>query len=203
MAQPLARFLSRKEWVWFALIVPALWPVLRYLRGDPRVLADPVEYFLNYTGFVAICCLCAVLSLTPLRVIFQSAWTRALNRHRRLIGDATWVWATVHLAFYLLYTGSWSVILDNLGKAFILAGLAGWLILTVLAITSWRRIVRALGGKRWKRLHRFVYLAAILLLFHYAAQEKAGARIVYWFAVPLVGLEILRWALPRRRRKKS
>lgn len=203
MKGKLATFLARKEWVWIALILPAVWPILRYVRQDPRVLADPVEYFLNYTGFVAISCLCAVLGLTPLRVIFQSEWARALNRHRRLIGDATWVWGTIHLSFYLLYAGSWSVLRDNLGKPFILAGIGGWFILFVLAITSWRRLVRALGGRRWKRIHRFVYLAAALLLFHYAVQEKAGAQVAYWFIGPLIVLEVLRVALPRWRARKA
>lgn len=186
---------ARSWWVWLAVFAPLVWPTVRLVRADPRVLADPAEYLLNYSGLVALILLLAVLSLTPLRLIFDARWARDLNRHRRLIGVASWAWGTAHFVFYVLYAGGWSGVWDNFDKVFILAGALGWLILLVLAITSWRAMVRWLGGKRWKALHRWVYLAVALLLYHYAAQEKAGAQLVYWLAAPwalLQGLRIFR-----------
>jgi len=187
-----SRFLAHKWWVWFVVSAPFAWPVVRYLRGDPRVLADPVEYCLNYTGLTAVLCLCAILSLTPLRIVFGGEWTRSLNRHRRLIGNASWAWATLHLFCYTVYAGSWTEMETNLMRPFIMAGVAAWLILSVLAFTSWKRVLKALGGRRWKRLHRTVYLAAALAFFHYWDQEKTGWGLVPYFVVPLISLEAAR-----------
>lgn len=193
-------WLARAWWVWLLVFAPIAWPVWRYLSQDPRVLADPVEYALNFTGFVAILWLVGVLALTPLRLLIPRPATRDLNRHRRLVGVTAWGWGTAHVAFYLLYAGGWSVVLDNLGKPFIVVGLVGWLILLILAVTSLRSWVRRLGGKRWKRLHRLVYPAALLLLYHYGAQEKAGPSYVYWIVAPLILLEVGRILKARRSR---
>lgn len=197
------KFLARKEWVWLAVTLPILWPIKRYASGDPRVLADPVEYFLHYTGVWAVVWLCVVLCLTPLRVLFRSGWTRALNRHRRLTGNAAWAWATGHVGLYWIYIDGWQGLRENVGKPFIIAGLVAWVILSVLAFTSWRRVVRALGGKWWKRLHRLVYLAAALAFFHYIDQEKTGWGPVPYIVVPLLLLEIARLLVPRLRREPS
>lgn len=185
-------FWTRSWWVWCLVFLPGLWPIWRYAQSDPRVLADPVEYALNYTGFVAVLWLVAVLSLTPLRRLLPCQLTRDLNRHRRLVGVTAWGWGTLHVGFYLLYAGGWEGLRENFAKPFIIAGLVGWLILGLLAVTSLRSWGRRLGGRRWKRLHRLVYVAAVVLLYHYGAQEKAGPALVYWIAGPLLLLELVR-----------
>lgn len=164
-------------------------------------MADPIEYLLNYSGMVALVLLALTLSLTPLRVLIQASWPKGLNRHRRLIGVSAWGWGTVHLAVYYLYIGGLPGILDNIDRLFILAGLIAWTILCVLAVTSFRRMVRWIGGRRWKWLHRMVYLAGGLALYHYAIQEKSGAQLAYWFIIPLVLLQTVRIIYPRLRNR--
>ncbi len=198
----LIRWLGHPAWVWMLLTLPLLIPLGRWLSGDPTMLADPLEGLLHFSGLMAIACLSAVLSLTPLRVLFPSPWTRALNRHRKLIGNAAWVWATFHLLVYVAFAGGWLGLQENIDRPFILAGLAAWFILSILAFTSWRRIMRALGSRNWKRLHRMVYLAVALAFFHYLDQEKTGWGMAPWFFVPLILLQagrLFRFAIDRLR----
>ncbi len=75
-------------------------------------------------------------------------------------------------------------------KPFQLIGLIAFTILLVLAATSWNAAIKWLGGKLWKNVHRLVYIAAGLAVYHQAAARKLfPMQVVYIFA-PLVILEI-------------
>jgi len=185
-------WLGQKWWVWLAVLLPSVYPFYRYGSGDPVVQANGPEYFLNYTGTVAMVLLLVVISLTPLRVVVGGDWIRQLNRHRRLIGVASWGWGTAHLLFYIVYAGSWSVIVDNFGKIFIVVGLSAWALLLVLAVTSLKKMMKRLGGVRWKRLHRSVYLVSVLVLIHFGMQEKAGVYWTYGLIAAVVLIQVLR-----------
>ena len=56
---------------------------------------------------------------------------------------------------------------DILKRPFILVGFTAWLLLVPLALTSTNGMVRRLGGKAWRALHRLVYLVAPLALLHF------------------------------------
>jgi sulfoxide reductase heme-binding subunit YedZ len=134
-----------------------------------------------------------VLSLTPLRVLFpKSKIVAALNRHRRAIGVTSCIYGLLHLTCHILYTGTWADIVRSLSKPFIWFGLAGLTLLCALAITSNNWSVRALGGNAWKRLHRFAYAAAALLIFHQSIAGKGHWYIARWLLFPLLALQIAR-----------
>jgi sulfoxide reductase heme-binding subunit YedZ len=141
--------------------------------------------------------LAVVLTFTPLRVLFPK-WgiSQALNRHRRLVGVSAFVYATLHVTAHVLYEGGFGVIGETfntaLKKPFQLTGLIAFTILFILAVTSLHAFVRWLGGKRWKNLHRLVYLAAGLVVYHQAAARKLFPMQVLWIFVPLALLEIAR-----------
>ena len=195
----LEKLLRSKLFVWTLLVLPGLWPAWPLLRQDPSVLADPLKYILHHLGFVACILLVAVLTFTPLRVLFpQSRLTLALQRYRRLVGVSAFVYAALHLATHILYQGGFSTFLEDAQKPFILSGLVAFTILLVLAITSLHRAVRALGAKRWKNLHRFAYVAAALVAYHQAAARKIFPVQVLWIFLPLLALEILRILKQRR-----
>jgi len=178
------------------------------VQQDPSALADPLKFILHHLGFVACLLLVTVLTFTPLRVLFpKSPIVQALNRHRRLVGVSAAVYALLHFTTHVIYEGGSDVhaipaILHTaLKKPFQLTGLIALTILLVLAITSLHVFVRWLGGKRWKRLHRFAYVAAALVAYHQAAARKVFPPQVLWIFVPLALLEIARVIREKTRTK--
>ncbi len=152
--------------------------------------ANPVERLLHVSGEIAIWTLGAVLSLTPLRVLFpRSAIVNALNRHRRYIGVSACLYGLIHFSCHVLYQGDLDDLLQSFTKPFIWFGLAGLSILVLLASTSNNWAVRKLGGKRWKLLHRLAYLAAIILIYHQSIAGKGHWYVARWLLFLLVGLE--------------
>jgi methionine sulfoxide reductase heme-binding subunit len=155
--------------------------------------ANPLEALLHRSGEIAIWTLGAVLSLTPLRVLFPgSQIVAALNRHRRAIGVSACVYGLLHLTAHILYEGGWDGLLRSLSKPFIWYGLAGLSILVVLAATSNQFSIRKLRGRNWKRLHRLAYLAAALLVYHQAIAGKGHWHVARWLVFPLTALQLAR-----------
>jgi sulfoxide reductase heme-binding subunit YedZ len=168
------------------LIIPAI---------TNQLGANPIERLLHVSGEIAIWTLGAVLSLTPLRVLFpRSVIVNALNRHRRYIGVSACIYGLLHFSCHVLYQGDWDDLLQSFGKPFIWFGLAGLSILVLLASTSNNWSVRKLGGKRWKLLHRLAYVAAIVLIFHQSIAGKGHWYIARWLLLLLVALEGARLA---------
>jgi sulfoxide reductase heme-binding subunit YedZ len=155
--------------------------------------ANPVERLLHASGEIAIWTLGAVLSLTPLRVLFpRSTIVNALNRHRRYIGVSACIYGLIHFSCHVLYQGDWEDLLQSFTKPFTWFGLTGLSILVVLASTSNNWSVRKLGGKRWKLLHRLAYVAAIVLIYHQTIAGKGHWYISRWLLFLLVALESAR-----------
>jgi len=177
-----------------AVVLPGLWPAWPIARQDPTVMADPLKYLLHHFGFVACVLLAAVLALTPLRVLFPG-WgvALALNRHRRFVGVSAFAYALLHLACQILHEDGWPTFWTDMRKPFLLAGVATFSILMVLAATSFDRAVRWMG-RRWKRLHRLAYAAAGLAAYHQAAARKIFPVQVLWIFAPLMALEAARVA---------
>jgi sulfoxide reductase heme-binding subunit YedZ len=169
--------------IWF-LVIPAV-------SGD--LGANPPERLLHRTGEIAIWTLGAVLSLSPLRVLFpRLRFVNALNRHRRVIGVSACVYGLIHFGFHLLYEGDAQAIARSFSKPFIWFGLAGLSILVILAVTSNNLSIRKLGGKNWKRLHRLAYAAAALLIYHQAIAGKGHWHIARWLLLSLLALQTAR-----------
>ncbi|HWA10963.1 MAG TPA: ferric reductase-like transmembrane domain-containing protein [Opitutaceae bacterium] len=189
----LEKLLRSKALVTAAIVLPGLWPAWPLLRQDPSVLADPLKYVLHHLGFMACVLLVVVLAFTPLRVLFPK-WgiALALNRHRRLVGVSAFVYAALHFATHLLYEGGFHVLASDVTKPFLISGLLAFSILLVLAVTSLHAAVRWLGGRRWKNLHRFVYLAAALAAYHQIYAQKVFPIQVVWLFGPLLALEAAR-----------
>lgn len=196
----LEKLLRSKVVIWILLVLPGLWPIWPiWIRPDSSVGADPLKYILHHLGFTACILLATVLAFTPLRVLWPR-WgvAQALNRHRRLVGVAAFAYALLHLTAHVIYeTGlDWSqlghVFQVAATKPFQLVGLIAFAILLALAVTSPNAAIKALGGKRWKMLHRLAYVAAALAAYHQAAARKLFPMQVVWIFGPLLALEIAR-----------
>ncbi len=196
----LEKLLRSKAVIWTLLILPGLWPLWPiFIRPDASVTADPLKFVLHHLGFVACLLLAIVLTFTPLRVLWPK-WgvAQALNKHRRLVGVAAFVYAALHLTTHLIYEGGTDlsalpgIFRAAVKKPFQLTGLIAFSILLVLAATSWNAAIRWLGGKVWKNLHRLAYVAAALAAYHQAAARKLFPMQVLWIFVPLAVLELAR-----------
>jgi sulfoxide reductase heme-binding subunit YedZ len=203
----LAKLLRSKLVIWLLIVLPGLWPAVPlFLTKNSTALTDPLKFILLHWGFMACLLLAIVLTFTPLRVLYpKSGVVLALNRHRRLVGVSAFAYALLHLVAQIRYVwdGSFDTFFKELQKPFQLTGLVAFTILLVLTITSLHALVRLMGGKAWKNLHRLAYVAAALAAYHQAAAKKLFPMQVVYIFGPLVALEIARIVKQRRTRQND
>jgi len=128
---------------------------------------NPAEYLIRASGDLTLRFLCVTLLITPLRILTQ--WPEWLL-FRRSLGLLTFFYACIHALCYSLLDMSWAwdeIAQDIVKRPFIAVGVAGMLLLTALAATSFNAAVKALGAKRWRQLHRAVYGIAVLAILHF------------------------------------
>ena len=159
-----------KVFLHLAAFLPFVW--LFWAVSQGQLSADPVKDIQHFTGRMALKLLLATLLVAPLA---RYAKQPLLIRTRRLLGLWCFTWATIHLTSYsLLELGIQNLSLlghEIVTRPYLLLGLACWLILLALAVTSTQAMQRKLG-RRWQLLHNFVYLVAILAPIHYLWSVK-------------------------------
>ncbi len=175
-----------------ACLLPALWLAWRAGAGD--LGANPIETLARETGTWALRMLVATLAVTPLRRL--TGWN-SLTRFRRMLGLFSFFYATAHLLTYVVLDQffDWpEIVADILDRPFITVGMATYLLLLPLAVTSTKGWQRRLG-RRWKRLHRLAYVALPLAVLHYLWLVKADLRepmIYLVIAALLLGSRLIR-----------
>ncbi len=199
------RLLLRPWFVTTLLVLPGLWPVWPlFIQQNPTVLTDPGKYLLHHLGFTAAVLVAVVLTFTPLHRLWPKAnLTRGLQRHRRRVGVAAFVYAALHVVMHFLYEGGFGTFVTDWKKPFITLGVGAFLILLALAATSFNAALRWLGARRWKNLHRLVYLAAALIAWHQILARKIFPQQVLWIFGPLVILEVIRVWIYRRKQRAT
>lgn len=158
--------------------------LLVYAAATNGLGANPVEKLTHQTGLWGLYFLLITLSITPLKKFAGIIWPMSL---RRMLGLYAFFYACLHLTVYFWLDQSfiWQAILEDVIKRpYITLGLAAWLLLLPLAITSNQFSMRLLK-KNWKRLHRLVYIAALLVVVHFIWLVKAD------YAEPMIYLGIL------------
>jgi methionine sulfoxide reductase heme-binding subunit len=169
---------------------PAGWLVWAFLTGG--LSANPLGDITNETGIWTLRFLCLTLAVTPLRRVTGWHW---LIRFRRMLGLFAFFYGTLHFLTYVIvdrFAGldfpagivSWRTLRDLVAsvgadlskRPFITMGFTGWLCMGPLAATSTAGMIRRLGGRRWQRLHRLVYVSAIAGVVHYWWLVKADVR---------------------------
>ena len=142
---------------------------------NDELTANPIQYLTLSTGKTALRLLTLSISITP--IIFLTA-KRDLNPARKLLGLYAAFYAALHFSIFvgLDYFFDWELIYETiLEKPYVLVGFAAFSILSVMAVTStkgWKRRLK----KKWKPLHRFIYLAGILVTLHYIWLVKSDIR---------------------------
>ena len=194
---------SRKALVpaaFVACLLPLAWLGGRYLRND--LGANPISELENRLGFYAFCMLLLSLACTPAQRVFKWKWPLLL---RKLFGDYAFFYACLHLSAYLGLDQffDWAEIGKDLVKRkFITVGMATWVLLLPLAVTSTQGWQKRLGFRKWKRLHRLAYLAGVAALVHFTwrfktlnAETSTYAAILFL----LLAIRVVHWARQRRR----
>ena len=183
-------------------VVPAIWWF--WLGAVDRLGADPMRELEHALGLWALRFLIFTLAITPLRQLVGVN----LLRYRRALGLLAFYYALMHLTTYLALDQGLdfdAIGADILKRRYITIGMTCFIVLLPLAATSSNLAIRCLGGKVWQRLHRFVYLAAILAVLHFLMSVKSWPiePVTYALIVAiLLGYRLARSLMRELRRGK-
>jgi len=189
MHRPKTKFTKLQILTHVAVLVPLALIVWDYTQG--RLSANPIQAITLRTGKVALVLLVLSLACTPINTLFGF---KSALRVRRALGLYAFMYAGLHL---LIFTGLdyqfdfgllWA---DVAEKRYIVVGLAAFLILLPLAVTSTKGWMKRLG-KTWKNLHKLVYLAGLLAVTHFVWQVKSDIREPLLYGIVVVLLLIAR-----------
>lgn len=147
----------------------ALLPFLRLVvfAFQDRLGANPIEFITRNTGDWTLYFLCITLAVTPLRRALKWNW---LIKLRRMLGLFAFFYVSLHFTTFLWFDHFFDLAemgKDVVKRPFITVGFTAFLLLIPLALTSTNAMVRRLGGRRWQRLHRVIYLIALLAIIHF------------------------------------
>jgi len=189
-----------KVLIWIAALTPLAWLVRQGFRGE--LTADPVKYITHFTGRTALIILFITLCVTPIR---RATGWNGIIRLRRLIGLFSFFYAVIHLLIYLAFDRGF--VFTELGediakRPYITIGFSAWLMLLTLAVTSPKAMVRRLGGKRWRAIHRLVYVVPVLAVIHFTWAQKKDIRLPLLYGLVLgviFAVRVVQWAVDRTR----
>jgi sulfoxide reductase heme-binding subunit YedZ len=129
-----------------------------------------------------------------------------LIKHRRTLGLFAFSYLTLHWLTYALLDVQldWGDLKkDLLKRPYIMIGMTALLLMVPLAVTSTKAMARRLGGRRWNRLHRLIYVIAVLGVIHYWMAVKKDITGPVTFAVIIAALyayRLVRWRARRTHR---
>jgi sulfoxide reductase heme-binding subunit YedZ len=192
---------AAKPAVFVVAALPLCWLV--FAAFADRLGANPAEALVRATGDWTLRMLCVVLTVTPLRTM--AGWP-SLARLRRMLGLWTFAYAVLHMLSYSWFDMGLDVAdiaADIAKRPFILVGFTALLLLTALAATSFNRVIKAMGAKRWQALHRAVYAVAGLAILHFfwmRAGKHNFAEVAVYAAILgiLLGWRVLRFLKKKR-----
>ncbi len=195
----MTRIRALKLVLYVAALLPLAWGIFAVMTG--RVTGDEVKFMQHVTGDTVLTTLLITLSITPIRRL--TGWNELIHVRRQIGLTAFW-YAVLHLVTYVVFDQSLSPtdIAEDIAKhPWVLVGFTGFLLLVPLAITSTKGWVRRLGGKRWQRLHRLIYPAAVAGVLHYLWLVKKDVTVPLYYAGALGVLFALRFVVRRGHRR--
>jgi sulfoxide reductase heme-binding subunit YedZ len=169
-----------KRLVFLLCLTPAIWLLARGLTG--RLGINPVEDITLTTGIWALRFLVITLAVTPLRRL--TGWNR-LVQYRRMVGLFAFFYAALHFLTYLVLDQFFAadlILKDIVKRRYITAGFLAFVLMVPLAMTSTNGWIRRLG-RRWRALHRLIYLSGVAAAVHYLWKVKLAAGPPVYYAV--------------------
>lgn len=202
----MARVLERQRLLKLGIGIAAMLPAARtaFRFATNGLGPNPIAEALNQLGLWTLTVLLACLACTPIKIL--TGWKFPL-RLRRMLGLEAFAYATLHFTTYLAldqFFDFGEIGKDIVKRKFITVGFAAFVMLIPLAVTSTNAMVKRLGFPRWKRLHRSVYVIAVLGVVHFVWRVKSDLRqpLIYAFVLAVLLLvRVIDYARqPRRKR---
>jgi ferredoxin-NADP reductase/DMSO/TMAO reductase YedYZ heme-binding membrane subunit len=189
---------------WLVIIngaIPALLLLWDAIQG--KLGANPANFAIRTTGFLALISLVASLVVTPLMRISSQQW---LGNFRRALGLYAFFYALAHFLLFFWLDRGLSIVstaTEMFTRYYLLVGLTALILMTPLAVTSTNAAIRKMGPTWWKRLHRLAYVAAIAGVAHYYMLQKADVSKPIAYAAVLAGLLVIRFVYREIDRNRS
>ena len=153
--------------------------------------ANPIERLTHFTGTWSLNFLLITLSVTPLRHL---TGLHRIVQYRRMLGLYAFFYACLHFLCYFVLDQFFDfreIMDDILKRPYITVGFSAFVLLIPLAVTSTRNMIARLG-KRWRQLHRLIYISATLAVLHFLWLVKADIREPVIYGAVLILLLLLR-----------
>ncbi|HEX5708345.1 MAG TPA: protein-methionine-sulfoxide reductase heme-binding subunit MsrQ [Pyrinomonadaceae bacterium] len=175
-----------KVLVFVNCLVPGLLLAWDWWRGS--LGADPLNFITRSTGTLTLVFLVLTLAVTPARKLTGANW---LIKFRRMLGLYAFFYGSLHLLTYVWFDKAFNlraVLTDVAQRRFILVGMLAFALMIPLAVTSTNKMIKRVGGKRWARLHRLVYVSAVTGVLHFYLLVKADTTkpLLFGAAVALL-----------------
>jgi len=170
-------------------------------QAHNRLGANPQNFLILTTGMMTLIFLMLTMAVTPLRKITGLNW---LIQFRRMLGLCAFFYGCLHFLCFFSLDREFSIsstLSEMVKRKYLIVGCTALLVMVPLAVTSTNGMIRRLGGKRWRALHRLAYVAAIAGVVHYYMQVKADVRQPLVFAAVLAVLLGYRLVNDWRQRK--
>ncbi|MCX8501560.1 MAG: sulfoxide reductase heme-binding subunit YedZ [Alphaproteobacteria bacterium] len=180
--------LSIKNWkrvVFVLCLIPLA--LLAWRVTTDQIVGDVLNVMIRDLGVWGMRFLLLSLAITPIRKL--SGW-RFLASFRRMIGLYGFFYTVLHFGMYIVFEKSLllsAILADIARRPYITFGVAAFVVLIPLAVTSTNGMIKRLGGRNWQRLHRIVYYSMIAAVVHYYLLAKADkSQPILYGAVLLV-----------------
>ena len=189
----------RRVLIFVTSLLPLFYIVFKTITN--QLGADPAKAIVLFTGTWAFYFLLITLSVSPLKRLANQSWVMA---HRRMLGLFTLFYAIAHLLSY--FTFILGLDFSSFGselvkRPYILLTIPAVILLIVLGATSTQAMMRRLG-RNWVKLHKSIYLIAILAWLHVLLQVRSSYADAVLFGVLtalLLGVRVY-WALRKRQK---
>jgi len=193
--------MTRTRWLKLAIFPLCLVALARlfWKAATANLGANPIEAITHSTGDWTLRLLLVTLAITPLRKLTGQLWLIGL---RRMIGLFAFFYGCLHFLTYIWLDQAFNVhsmAKDVYKRPFITLGFTAFVLLIPLAVTSTRKMIQRLGGRRWQWLHRLIYVSATVAIVHFTwAMKKDHHRPIEYGIVlgALLGYRVVVWALP-------
>ncbi len=193
-----SRIRRTKPVIFVLCLIPISLLVYDMFTGN--ISADPVEDITEVTGEWGLRLLLITLAITPLRIL---TGINQLVLVRRMLGVFSFFYILLHFLTWLVIVNFFDIrqiIEDIIERYYILFGSAAFTMMTLLAATSTNRMVRWVGGRRWAKLHKLIYLIGILGILHFYLSVKADITepVIYGVTLAiLLGIRVWKKYSPR------
>ena len=194
--------MTRVGWLKLAIfpacLVPLAWLV--WNAASSKLGANPIEAITHSTGDWTLRLLLVTLAITPLRKLTGQLW---LIQFRRMFGLFAYFYGCLHFLTYIWLDQGFdahSMVKDVYKRPFITLGFTAFVLLAPLAVTSTRKMIQRLGGRRWQWLHRLIYVSTAAAIVHFTWAMKKDIRrpIEYGIVLALLlGYRVVVWAAPK------